>query len=196
MGAITKYDQETRRQNRLEKYRLHFRLHGAEFLNKKESDKLEKVELSAKDKKYLDLMEKAFAYQLTDFMSPAQVRKKIMEDGKYSYSMACQIVSDADVLFGDTDEISKPAVRKTLTELCYEAIQIARTATDKPIDQAHAILKAVDRIAKVNNLSVEDNALTSKAAMPPVSFIIQNGTITNNTMNVPPKFIPGQNGGS
>lgn len=136
-------------------------------------------DLKAKDRDYLERMRKAFSLR-TRMFSAEHTRKMLMQEYGLGYSQACAVYVDMEYVFGKQEEVDKALLRRVLNEHYYTAISIAVKNTDKdPIKAAELIVKATEKIAKLNGLDEADGQLPPEMLMPPrtVIYQVQNAVI-------------------
>jgi hypothetical protein len=133
-----------------------------------------KRKLSGKDQDMMDRYWKIFMWRCKMF-SPEQVRKMAMQEWKASYSWACEMYSDMEYVFGNTNEINKSVQRRILLEYYHTAMSIAiQNSKADPIKAATLIANVTDKIAALIGLHDGSESIPPELLMPKrtVTYVI------------------------
>lgn len=165
VAEIELSDYEKRRESRLDKFLDHI------------DPNIQRV-LDADGEKYFRLMRLAFHWS-TSFFSDEDVRKLLMQPSEenprgYSYSMACQIFADAQIVFGDSKRLNKSALRTKMIEELEKAVQmVMMDKKTSPTIKAKTIGDLKNQIAKIAGLYNQEEDIDPEKLMPRRTIIFQ-----------------------
>lgn len=151
---------------------------GVHHLDKFRDHLLHKKQLSKRDQDHFEKMMKAWSWSCKMF-SPNQIVQMLNTEYGHEKTFAYKIISDAMDLFGNSYELNKNGIRKTLIEAAHIALSIAIKERN-----AEVILKASKELRELYRLEKEETNIPTDVAMRSgVRIYVVNGEVNTPKAN-------------